>query len=129
MHYRLAADAIVGLHFAFILWAVLGALTLLWRRALAWIHLPALVWAAYIEFSGSFCPLTPLEKHFRQLAGEAGYGGGFIQHYIVSVVYPQALTRNIQLALGAMLITVNIAFYVIAFSRRARRAPTQESRP
>ncbi len=129
MHYRLAADAIVGLHFAFILWAMFGGLTLLWRRALAWIHMPALAWAAYIEFSGSFCPLTPLEKHFRQLAGDAGYGGGFVQHYIVSIVYPQALTRNLQLVLGAALIAVNVAFYLIAFSRRARRAPIQESRP
>lgn len=129
MHYRLAADAIVGLHFAFILWAVFGALTLLWRRTFAWMHVPALAWAAYVEFSGRFCPLTPLENHFRQLAGDAGYGDGFIEHYILSVVYPQSLTRNVQLMLGALLIAMNVALYLIAFSRRARPEPSQESRP
>jgi hypothetical protein len=124
MHYRFAADAIVSLHFAFILWAVFGALTLLWRRMFAWIHVPALLWAAYVEFSGRICPLTPLENHFRQLAGDAGYGGGFIEHYIVGVIYPQGLTRNVQLVLGALLIAMNVALYLIAFLRRAPSAPS-----
>lgn len=129
MHYRFAADAIVGLHVAFILWAVFGALTLLWRRAFACAHLPALAWAAYVEFSGHICPLTPLENHFHELAGNAGYGGGFIEHYVVSVIYPQGLTRNIDLLLGAALIAFNAALYLIVFLRGAPHSPTQESRP
>jgi hypothetical protein len=115
---RLLANAIVALHVAFILWAVFGALTLFKRRSFAFAHLPALIWAAYVELTGRICPLTPLENGLRRLAGEAGYGGGFIEHYILSVVYPAGLTRNMQLALGVCLIAFNGLIYVIAFGRR-----------
>jgi hypothetical protein len=118
---RFAADAIVGLHFAFILWAVFGALTLLKHRAFVWAHLPVLAWAGYAEFSGRICPLTPLENQFRRLAGEAGYGGGFIEHYLTGVIYPLGLTRNVQFVLGTALIAFNVLVYIIAFARRVPR--------
>lgn len=125
----IAADLVVALHAAFILWAVFGGLTLLKRRALAWLHLPAFVWAAAIEFGGVICPLTPFEKYFRRLAGEAGYSGGFIQHYVTSWIYPQGLTRNIQIGLGVALVLFNVAVYIIAFSRRPPRAAARDAPP
>ena len=125
---RLIANAVVVLHFAFILWAAFGALTLFRHRSLAWVHVPALAWAAYIEFTGRICPLTPLENEFRRLAGGAGYGGGFIQHYILSVIYPAGLTRNLQIVLGVCLVACNALIYLIVFARGAPRARIRSRR-
>jgi hypothetical protein len=125
----IAADFIVAVHAAFILWAVFGGLAMLRHRWLAWLHLPAFVWASLIEFAGLICPLTPLEKYFRRLAGEAGYSGGFIQHYVTSVIYPEGLTRNIQVGLGVALVVFNAAIYIIAFSRRSPRATARDTPP
>ena len=124
-----AADLVVALLAAFILWAVFGGLTLLKRRAFAWLHLPAFVWAAVIEFCGVICPLTPLEKYFRRLAGEAGYSGGFIQHYVTSWIYPHGLTRNVQIGLGVALVLFNAAVYIIAFSKRSPRVAARDAPP
>ncbi len=102
------ADAVVALHAAFILFAVLGgALLVRWPR-LVWLHLPALAWAAWIEFSGNICPLTPLENRLRD---GPGYEGGFIDHYITPVIYPEGLTRDTQLLFGGILLALNLAFY------------------
>ena len=118
MAYRAAADAILVAHLAFVLFVVFGALLVLrWPRA-AWLHIPAVVWAAFIEFSGTNCPLTPLEVALRQRAGQAGYGGGFIDHYVVSLLYPEGLTQNTQAMLGAVLVAITAAIYVVAFRRR-----------
>ncbi|HWZ71825.1 MAG TPA: DUF2784 domain-containing protein [Casimicrobiaceae bacterium] len=118
MAYRAAADAILAAHFAFVLFVVLGApLALRWPW-LAWLHVPALVWAAFIEFSGTICPLTPLEWALRQQAGQAGYGGGFIDHYVVSLLYPEGLSRATQTVLGAAVVAINAAIYIVAFRRR-----------
>lgn len=107
MRYRLLADAVLLLHLAFILFVVFGAL-LVWRcRRLAWLHLPAVVWAGVIEFSGEVCPLTPLENHLRRLGGEVGYAGGFIEHYLLPVIYPPGLTHEMQVALGFAVIVIN----------------------
>jgi Protein of Unknown function (DUF2784) len=121
--YRLLADAVVVLHFAFVLFVVLGGLfALRWPRA-AWIHLPAAVWGAGIEFVGGICPLTPLEIRLRRLGGEAGYTGGFVEHYILPVLYPEALNREIQYVLGGIVIGLNVLIYAIVLRRwRARRA-------
>ena len=119
MSYRLAADAVLLLHLAFVLAVAIGGLAVVWRPRLAWLHLPIVAWAAWIEFSGRICPLTPLENHFRRLAGESGYEGGFLEHYIVPVLYPGALTRGIQIGLGALVLAINIGFYLWAW-RRAR---------
>jgi hypothetical protein len=118
MAYRAAADAILVSHLAFVLFVVFGALLLLRWPRLAWLHIPAVVWAAFIEFSGTICPLTPLEVALRQRAGQAGYGGGFIDHYVVSLLYPEGLTQNTQAMLGAVLVAINAAIYIVAFRRR-----------
>ncbi len=118
MAYRAAADAILFTHFAFVLFAVLGAfLVLRWPR-LAWLHIPAVVWAAFVEFSGTICPLTPMEAFLRRQAGEAGYAGGFIDHYVVSLLYPEGLTQETQTILGAVVVVINAAIYIVAFMRR-----------
>ena len=118
MAYRAAADAILVAHLAFVLFVVFGALLLLRWPRLAWLHIPAVVWAAFIEFSGTICPLTPLEVSLRQRAGQAGYGGGFVDHYVVSLLYPEGLTQNTQAMLGAVVVAINAAIYIVAFRRR-----------
>ena len=118
MGYRAAADAILVAHLAFVLFVVFGALLLLRWPRLAWLHIPAVVWAAFIEFSGTICPLTPLEVALRQRAGQAGYGGGFVDHYVVSLLYPEGLTQNTQSVLGAVVVAINAAIYIVAFRRR-----------
>jgi hypothetical protein len=119
MPYRLLADLVVGLHFLFVLFVVLGGLLLLRWPKLAWVHLPGAVWGAMIEIGGWICPLTPLENMLRARAGEAGYQGGFIEHYILPVLYPGNLTRGTQLTLAAIVIVVNLGIYGSIF-RRAR---------
>lgn len=122
MAYRAAADAILVSHLAFVLFVVFGALLLLRWPLLAWLQIPAVVWAAFIEFSGTICPLTPLEVALRQRAGQAGYGGGFIDHYLVSLLYPEGLTQNTQTMLGAAVVAINTAIYIVAF-RHWRTSP------
>jgi hypothetical protein len=120
MPYGLLADLTVLLHFAFVVWVVLGGLLVLrWPRC-AWLHLPAAVWGAAIELGGWICPLTPLEWRLRELAGEAGYTGGFVEHYLLPVLYPTGLTREIQIALGLLVLAVNIALYALVIRRRLR---------
>ncbi|HWP36482.1 MAG TPA: DUF2784 domain-containing protein [Gemmatimonadales bacterium] len=130
MLFRLVADALVVLHFAFILFVVAGGL-LAWRwPRLAWIHAPAAVWGALIEFRGWTCPLTPLENQFRRMAGDAGYAGGFIEHYVIPVIYPSGLTQSVQIMLGLLVIAVNVAVYAGLFvRRRAKRASAENVGP
>ena len=117
------ADLVVALHAAFVVFVVLGGLLVLrWRRA-AWVHLPAAAWGAWIEFSGRICPLTPLENHYRRLGGQTGYQGGFIDHYILPVLYPHGLTRPTQIALGVIVVGFNAWIYWRAF----RRTPAHSS--
>jgi hypothetical protein len=118
---RLAADALVLLHLAFIAFAVFGGLLVAWRVRLAWLHLPAAAWAAAIEFSGAICPLTPLENRFRRLAGESGYPGGFVEHYLIPIVYPPGLDAPIQKWLGALVIAANLTVYLWVVARRSER--------
>jgi uncharacterized protein DUF2784 len=117
MAYRAAADAILVAHFAFVLFAVLGAFLLLRWPAFVWLHAPAVIWAAFIEFSGAVCPLTPLEVALRQQAGQAGYAGGFIDHYVVSLLYPEGLTPDMQIMLGTVVVAISAAIYLVAFRR------------
>ncbi|MNZ79669.1 hypothetical protein D3C78_982790 [compost metagenome] len=111
MLYRLAADAVLVLHLGFILFVVFGALLLLRWPRLAWLHLPAVAWGAYIEFSHGICPLTPLENRLRRLAGDEGYSGGFIEHYLVPLIYPGNLTDSMQLLFGLIVVLLNGALY------------------
>lgn len=111
MEYRLLADAILLLHFAFILFAIFGGLLALrWPRA-PLLHLGAMAWASYVMLSGRICPLTPIENHFRKLGGQSGYEGGFVEHYILPIIYPDDLTREIQIAIGVAVLMVNIMIY------------------
>lgn len=111
MPYRFLADSVLLVHAAFVLFVVLGGLFVLRWPRLAWLHVPAALWGAAIEFAGLTCPLTPLENHWRRLAGEQGYAGGFIEHYILSALYPEGLTRGIQLVLGIIVVAINVSIY------------------
>jgi hypothetical protein len=123
MRYALAADAVMAFHFLFIAFALLGSFAVLWKRGFLWLHLPALAWGVWIEASGDICPLTPLENHFRDLAGQTTYGEGFITHYLGPIIYPEGLTRSTQFLIMGVLIAVNVAGYalVVARSRRDSR--------
>ena len=122
MSARLLADLLVIAHLLFIAFAIFGgAFALRWPKA-AWLHLPVLAWAVWIEVSGGICPLTPLENRLRLAAGEAGYAGSFIDHYLVPLIYPADLTREWQWALAAVLVAINAEIYSTVLRRmRARR--------
>ncbi len=117
MFYRLLADLTVLVHGAFVVFVVLGGFLVLWNVRWAWAHLPAAIWGAWVEFAGQICPLTPLENHFRHLAGERGYSGGFIEHYIIPLMYPAGLTRASQLVLAAALVAINLIAYGLVVRR------------
>lgn len=122
MEYAVLADVVVGIHLLFVLFVLLGGLLVLRWPRLAYLHIPAAVWGAAIEFGGWVCPLTPLEHWLRRQAGSATYSGGFVEHYILPLLYPSALTRDIQLILGFLVIALNLTIYAYVF-RRARTRP------
>lgn len=122
MIWRLAADLVLVLHGLFILFAVFGGLLVLWRRWLVWLHLPAMAWAALVVTLGWFCPLTPLEVRFREMAGDAGYPGGFIEHYLVPLIYPPGLTRGLQVVLGLLVVAINAVVYTLVLRRKGKRS-------
>ena len=119
MAYRILADLVVGVHVLFVVFVVAGGLLALRWPWVPVAHLPAAVWGALIEFRGWICPLTPLEQSLRASAGQAGYEGGFIDHYLLPVLYPAGLTQNVQLVLGSLVIAVNLAVYGLLLRRRA----------
>lgn len=116
--YRLVADLLLLLHAGFVVFVVLGGLLVLRWPRVAFIHLPCAAWGAGIEFLGGVCPLTPLENHYRRLAGADGYAGGFVEHYVFALLYPDGLTRGVQYALGVLVLLVNLAIYAWAWRRR-----------
>ncbi len=118
----LAAQAVLLLHLAFVVFAVLGSALVWWRLRLIWLHLPALAWGVWIELSHGFCPLTTLENHLLRAAGEPGYGGGFIEHYLMPLLYPPGLLPEQQLRLAAILVGINVIGYGLVVHRhRSRR--------
>lgn len=119
--YRTLADLVVVVHFGFVLFAVAGALLVLRWPRVAWAHVPAAVWAALIEFAGWICPLTPLENWLRVRGGGAGYRGGFVDHYILPILYPEGLTRGTQITLGVLVLLLNLAIYGWLLRRRLGR--------
>jgi len=120
MFYRFLADGVALSHFAFIVFVLFGGLLALRWRWVPWIHLPAAAWGASIEFWGWICPLTPLENFLRRAGGSGGYSGGFIERYLLPIIYPTQLTREIQLLLGCSLVLLNIVIYISVW-RQFRR--------
>jgi len=121
MSYRLAADGVLLLHLAFTLFAVLGGLLVLRRLSLLWWHLGAVVWGVVIELADWICPLTPLENFLRERGGEAGYAGGFIEHYVDLFLYPENLPVKLRYLLGLGLVAVNLIIYGYVFLARRRK--------
>ncbi|PKQ42418.1 DUF2784 domain-containing protein [Pseudomonas sp. YY-1] len=111
MLWRMAADALVLVHLGFILFVLLGGLLLLRWPRLIWLHIPAVAWGIVVECLHLGCPLTPWENQLRRAAGQAGYDGGFIEHYLIPLIYPAGLTPQIQLYLGAIVVLVNLTVY------------------
>lgn len=120
MWFRRAADVVLVVHFAFVLFVVLGGLLALRWPRVAWVHVPVALYGAIIEFLGFICPLTPLEVGLRRRGGETGYAGGFIEHYITAALYPSGLTREIQIALGVGVLLLNAIVYGLWWHRRRR---------
>lgn len=121
MIYRALADLILLIHAAFVIFVAMGGLLVLYKRALMPWHLAALAWGVLIIGMGWICPLTPLENMLRQFAGQAGYAGGFIEHYVFRLIYPSGLTRGIQIGLAAGLLIINAGIYSWIYARRAKR--------
>jgi hypothetical protein len=117
---RILADLVAGAHFGFVLFVVLGGLLVVRWPRVAFVHVPAAVWGIIIEFAGWVCPLTPIENELRRRGGEAGFSGGFVEHYVLPLMYPGNLTREVQFVLGFLVLAFNVAVYVWAAKRRAR---------
>jgi len=115
MIYHLLADFVVVIHLVFVLFSVLGALLVVRWHRVVWFHLPTALWAAWIEFSGRICPLTPLENTLRVKGGEGAYTGDFIGHYLLPILYPSGLTRKAQFILGGIVIGMNLVIYGYLF--------------
>lgn len=121
MWHTIAADLIVVLHLSFVIFVVMGGLLMLkWRRVL-YVHIPAAIWGALLEFMAWGCPLTPLEKKLRVAAGEEGYSGGFIEHYLVPLIYPDEITRDMQIWVGIFVIAINMLIYGWVIMRWVKR--------
>ncbi len=118
MIYRALADITFVVHLLFVIFVVFGGLLVVCWKRLAWLHLPALLWGVLLEWNAWICPLTPVENWLLRRAGVAGYGGGFVEHYIVPIIYPNHLTYELQLVLGTALLVSNILIYLWAFRRR-----------
>ena len=117
MIYGLLADLVLALHALFVVFVVLGGLLALrWRRA-AFVHVPCALWGAWVELVGWICPLTPWENALRRAGGEAGYSGGFVEQYLLPVLYPAGLTREVQILLAALVIVVNVLAYALVIRR------------
>jgi hypothetical protein len=121
MTWRLAADAVLVLHFAFIAFALLGGLLALRWRWMPLLHLPAAAWGAFVELSGRTCPLTWIENDLRRLAGEAGHARSFVETHLLGVIYPEGLTREVQLGLAGIVVFVNAAIYALVWRSRRQR--------
>ncbi|EGH05332.1 hypothetical protein PSYAE_25915, partial [Pseudomonas amygdali pv. aesculi str. 0893_23] len=118
---RVAADAVVAFHLLFIVFVLFGGLLVVSRPWLALLHVPAVAWGAAVEFLHLYCPLTPLENTLRRTAGEQGYDGGFVEHYLIPLIYPVGLTPGIQLWLGGIVLLVNVSVYGLLLMRFVSR--------
>ena len=123
---KLIADILVLFHIGFIIFVIFGGFLVVRWRLIIWLHLPCAVWGALIEFAGWICPLTPLENLLRHSAGSSGYSGGFIENYIIPLIYPTELTREIQYALGFGVIVINLCAYGLVLYYRSKKQRTSE---
>lgn len=124
MWYSLLADLIVVLHFSFVLFVLFGGLlTVKWPHVM-WVHGPALAWGCLVEFTGLVCPLTPLENRLRMMGGESGYHGDFLSRWLLPVLYPDFLTPGIQIALGCLLLALNVTIYAWIWRTRFSHRPS-----
>jgi uncharacterized protein DUF2784 len=119
--YRLLADLVVLVHFAFVLFVILGGFLVARRRRAMPLHLAAVIWAALIEFGGWICPLTPIENRLRAKSGSDGYHSDFVGHYILPILYPEGLTRETQIALGTFVIVTNLGIYAWVLRHKTGR--------
>lgn len=122
MIYRWMADGVVVFHFAVVLFVIGGASLLLWRKWVAWVHLPVVAWVVFAECFQFICPLTYLEDWLRVQSGSGAYRGDFVAHYVMPVLYPEGLTPRIQIAFGILVFAINLTLYVIAFRRRGAQS-------
>ena len=120
MAFRLLADVTVVIHLAFVVFVLFGGPLVLRRPRVAWLHVPALAWGAWVEFAGWFCPLTPLENWLRTQSGAAAYDSSFIEHYLLPLLYPASLSRELQWVLGSIVLLVNAAVYLVVLRRRTK---------
>jgi hypothetical protein len=124
---RLLADLVVVIHGAFVLFALFGGLLVFRRRWWAWLHVPAFFWAGFIELTGGICPLTPLENRLRAPGGDAAYRGDFIDRYLIPLLYPDGLTRKIQIVLGLFVLLLNVGIYAWLWHRSQQRLNTDQN--
>ena len=117
MAYRILADCVVVVHLGFVLFVMLGGILVLRWRSVMWLHLPAAVWGVLLELAGWTCPLTPLENWLQDMGEEAGYRTDFVEYYLLSILYPEGLTRNLQMVLGFAALAMNLPVYWRVFSR------------
>lgn len=129
MVYHALADLVLIVHLAFVIFAVLGGLLVFKWRSLAWIHVPAFLWGALVEFAGWLCPLTPLENWLRQKGGGLVYRTDFVEHYIIPLLYPASLTRSTQIFLGLLVLSVNLGLYGWILWRMAPKQARRNSSP
>jgi hypothetical protein len=126
MYYRLFAELVVVIHFAFVAFVVLGGFLILWWRKVIWLHVPAVLWSAWIELSGGICPLTPLENWFWIQGGQASYPDDFVGNYILPLIYPEGLSGKIQVLLAVIVIFVNVMIYIYIFIVRGRQGKNSQ---
>jgi hypothetical protein len=126
MPFRLLADLIVVIHLCFVAFVLLGGLLVLRWPRVAWVHLPAAAWGAWIEFAGWLCPLTPLEVWLRERGGAAAYTSSFVERYLIPALYPESLSREAQWWLGGFVMVANAAVYTVVLRRRRRGNPSIE---
>ena len=118
MRARILANLVLAFHFVFVLFSVLGGFLVLWKRWIAWLHVPSVLWSSFVNLFSHVCPLTPIENRFRHLAGEAGYEEGFIQHYVAPLVYPGGMPRRMELIAGYSVLIWNAFVYAFVVLRR-----------
>jgi Protein of Unknown function (DUF2784) len=121
MVFRLLADITVVVHLAFVVFVLFGALLVVRWPRVAWLHVPAVAWGAWVEFAGWLCPLTPLENWLRTKSGAAAYNSSFVEHYLLPLLYPASLSRELQWALGSIVLLVNAGLYLVVLRRHSQR--------